>query len=644
MRRRESPLEFARRVDWGAVWTWLLCFGAVVYLGLEGGGYDPLVHDQFGLLAWWALLAAVLVGAVPRRRPGRRAWLALGLLAAFVVWTGLSLTWTESVDRTSADLARVAGYLGIFALAIFSRGRRESQRALAAVGSGIVLVALVGLLSRLHPAWFPAGAETAALIEPERLSYPLNYWNGLGALTAIGLPLLLQLATGARSALARGFAAAALPALALTLFLTLSRSGIAAAVLAIAVFLALASNRLPKLLTTLVAAGGSALLIVATDSRDALQHGSLGATARQQGDEILWLTLAVCVVVGLLATALSSRAAARGRPGWTRISRRSSTAATALAALALLVVAVALGVPGRVSSGWDEFKGDQGPGSGSGRLGSVAGQNRYQLWSAALDENESKPLAGTGSGTFEYWWNRAGSNSETVRDTHSLYLQTLGELGIVGFVLLVAFLVALFLAGAHRLLAAGSRARPQVAAALAGLTAFCITAAFDWSWQMPVLAVATLLLGSVLLSPDRDGEEEPPAAFALPARAAIALAAVAAIVFIAIPLASTSLLRQSEADVRAGDLDSALAAARTAQNVQPGAAGPRLQQALVLEEQGRLDLAAPAAKAASERESTNWRIWLVRSRIEAERGRAAAALRDYRVAKSLNPRSSIFLP
>jgi hypothetical protein len=307
----------------------------------------------------------------------------------------------------------------------------------------------------------------------------------------------------------------------------------------------------------------------------------------------------------------------------------------------LLVVAVAAGAPGRVSSGWDEFKGGAGPGSGSGRLGSVAGQNRYQLWSAALDQNESKPLNGTGSGTFEYWWNRAGSNSETVRDSHSLYLQTLGELGIVGFALIAAFLVVLFVAGGQRLLA-GSRSRPQVAAALAGLTAFCITAAFDWSWQMPVLAVATLLLGSVLLG-GRDGEEGAAPPFALPARVALAFAALAAIVFIAIPLASTSLLRQSEADAREGDLDSALAAARSAQNVQPGTAGPRLQQALVLEELGRLDLAALAAAAASERESTNWRIWVVRSRIEAERGRAAAALRDYRVARSLNPRSSLFL-
>ena len=54
-----------------------------------------------------------------------------------------------------------------------------------------------------------------------------------------------------------------------------------------------------------------------------------------------------------------------------------------------------------------------------------------------MRENTTKPLTGTGSGTFEFWWARDGDTDETVRDTHSLYLQTLGELGIVGFALIV---------------------------------------------------------------------------------------------------------------------------------------------------------------------------------------------------------------
>src|SRR5262245_3282922 len=96
--------EYARKVEWGAVAICAFAFGIVVYLGLEGGGYDPLVHDRVGIAVWWILLVGVALGALPSRRPSRLAWIALALLAAFVLWTALSLSWTESAERTAADL------------------------------------------------------------------------------------------------------------------------------------------------------------------------------------------------------------------------------------------------------------------------------------------------------------------------------------------------------------------------------------------------------------------------------------------------------------------------------------------------------------------------------------------------------------
>lgn len=647
MRRPGVLQEYIRKVDWGAAWICLLCFGLVAYLGLKGGGYDPLVHDQVGIAGWWVLLAGVLVGALPRRRPTKLAWIAIGLLAAFVVWTALSLTWTESTERTGADLARVCGYLGIFVLVILSRERGDIQRILTSVAAGIVLVALVGMLSRLHPAWFPAAADTGRFLDdPERLSYPLNYWNGMGGLIAIGLPLLLQIATSARSVVGRALAAAALPAMMLTIFMTLSRGGIAAAVIALALFLVLTSDRLPKILTLLVVTAGAAVLIAALEARDALQEGLLNDAAHQQGNELLWITLAVCLVVGLVQAALANPRVERARPAWTRVPKQRALLATAGAVVVLLIVALAVGAPGRVSNGWDEFRDGGGAGSGAGRLGSVAGQSRYQLWSAAMRENRTDPLIGTGSGTFEYWWARDGDTDETVRDTHSLYLQTLGELGIVGAALLAAFL-AVFLIGGTQLLASGTAlGRSQLAAAIAGFIAFCITAVFDWMWQIPVLPVSMLLLGAVMVGGAAEPRKEDGkrgAALPLPLRLGAAAIALVAIVAMAIPLASSTLVRQSEADARGGDLSAALEKARSAQNVQPGAATPRLQQALVLEAEGELDAAAEAARAATERESTNWRTWLVLSRIEAERGKAAASVDAYREARSLNPRSELFV-
>src|SRR4051812_15365565 len=124
MRRDGWAADFAR-VDWGAVWNWLLCFGLVAFLGLEGGGYDPLVHDQVGIAAWWIVLATALAGVLPRRRIGRLGLTALILLAAFAAWVALSLIWTESAERTFAELARVTTYVGVFALATMSRDPGE---------------------------------------------------------------------------------------------------------------------------------------------------------------------------------------------------------------------------------------------------------------------------------------------------------------------------------------------------------------------------------------------------------------------------------------------------------------------------------------------------------------------------------------
>ena len=655
IRSHHAGQELARRIDWGGVWAWLFCFGLVSYLGLKGGGYDPLVHDQVGIAVWWVILAGALVGALPNRRPGSLALAGLGLLAAFVAWTALSLAWTESVEKSWADLARVAGYLGVFALALLARDREGARRVVAAVGAGIAFVAAIALLSRLHPAWFPAADQTAQFLTSnrERLSYPLHYWNGLAALVAIGAPLLLQVAARAKTTLWRAAAAAALPALALTAFFTLSRGGIAAAVLALVVFVALAPDRL-SLVSTLALSGlGSLVLILAASTRDALQDGLLSSTAESQGDSLLLIVVLVCALVAILQAGLVLAGQGRERPTWTRVPRQTALVAFGVTALLALVVAGAAGAPGRASDAWAEFRERSSPGKGTERLGSAAGQNRYQLWSAAVKENASEPLTGTGSGTFEYWWARNADVEEIVRDTHSLYLQTLGELGIVGLFLLGGFLVLVLGGGCVVLLGTDAEERSLLAAALAGCVAFCITATFDWMWQLPVLPVAMLLLAAALLgggplrvlSPGGDRRTAAAAEGAglpIPARLVVAVVALAAIVAIAIPLASTSLVRSSEAQAREGDLSAALEDARTAQNVQPGAASPRLQQALVLEELDDFPLAVESARAATEREGTNWRNWLVLARIEAESGEAAAAVRAYRKARSLNPLSPIF--
>ena len=170
--------------------------------------------------------------------------------------------------------------------------------------------------------------------------------------------------------------------------------------------------------------------------------------------------------------------------------------------------------------------------------------------------------------------------------------------------------------------------RALLAAALAAGAAFVTAAAIDWVWEMTVIPVAFLLIAAAVLRTPAGGrrQETSEPRESLRPRLILAGLAIVSLVVIAIPMQSTRDLRQSQADARAGNLDGALDAARSAGSLEGFAATPKLQRALVLEAQGNLDAAASAAQEATREESTNWRIWLTLSRIETERGNPTVPL------------------
>lgn len=629
------------RIDFQGVAVWLLGFLLVVYLALNGGGYDSIMRNQLGIAVWWGVLLGLAVGALPLNRLRYGSWVGLALLAAYVAWVGLSSIWSTTPEGSVADLGRVTTYLGVFALALSIRGAKGARRMVSALGAATVVIAAVALLSRLHPALFPAAHETVEFLgrSRERLAYPLGYWNGVASLVSIGIPLVLYAATSARALIFRGLAAAALPAMGLTVYLTFSRGGTLTALIALGLFLALAHDRLPRIATTLVAAAGAAILIAATGQRDALDAGLGSPASIDQGNQMLAMTLVVCAGVGLIQVGLSLALRAGPRPAWSKPSRRASAVAVGAGVAVVLIAGMAAGAPGRASDAWHEFKAAENPNHGSARLESFSSNGRWPLWNAALKENASATIAGHGSGSFEVWWAQHGTGGDFVRDAHSLYLETLGELGIVGFALLVSFLGWVLVVGAMRYRDAASARRTQLAAALAGCAAFCVGASYDWLWELAVIPIAFLLLASVLVSAgDRPRRAPPPLRLRL---AGVGLS-IAAMVAIAMPLSATASIQDSQRQAKSADLTVALKSARDARGVEPFAAEPRVQEALVLEAQGQLDEAAAAIAEANRLEPDEWRAWVVRSRLEAERGHATAAVAAYRKARSLNPRSRLF--
>ena len=639
-------------LDPPAIAAWILAFSLVAYLALSNGGYDTIVRSQVGIAVWWIVLLGALTGVLPARF-GAAGWTAIGLLAGFALWTGLATGWSESAERSTIELGRVATYLGVLVLALALQGRTAARHTINGLACAIGLVTLLAVLSRLHPQWFPTNDHIEFLGEgsARKLSYPLNYWNALAAFVAIGVPQLLGVAIAARTLLGQAVAAAALPVAALCVYLTISRGGSLALVVGIVMFLLFVPRRLDALATVLVAGIGSAILVSAASQREAVQDGLPTATATAQGTELIWLALIVCGGVALLQVAMGLAARHLERPALLAPAR-NVTVLTSLAAVAVVaVIAIAAGAPGWADDRWQEFKAPAGTVAAGAetdvfsRLSVANSNSRYEYWQSALDANATDPLKGIGPGTFEFWWARNGTSPAFIRDAHTLYFETLAETGIVGLVLLGGLLAFLLVAAIARSLRAAPALRIWIASAVGGLAAFMTAAAFEWVWEMAAIACAVLLLAAVIVS----GRDEPSAgadASVRPSRPVlpcivIALLAIAAIGAVAVPMAGALATRDSRSAAADGRLGTALEESRTADRLQPYAATPRLQRALVLEQGGSLAAAATAAKRATAEEPTNWRPWFVLARIEARRGEAGAAVDALRRARQMNPRSPL---
>jgi hypothetical protein len=643
---RVRAIARAAQVDGPVLGAFTVGFAPVLYLALRGGGYDTIVYSEVGLAAWWVVLLGALIGVMPLQRFRRLAWITVGLFSAFVLWTLIASSWSSSAERTVEDVGRLASYVGFFVLGLCALRRDTVRPLVGGMAAAFGLVSLLAVLSRIYPGAFPTDqvAHFFGNGTSPRLNYPLNYASGDGNFIALGLPLLLAVSTRARTLAAQALATAALPVTVLALVMTASRGGVLTAIVGIAVFYALAPDRLPKVATGAVAALGSALLVLGLIHRHDVRQGLTTPAAVSQRHELLLLMILICAAVALLQVAIGLVARYATRPRFLAISRARAARATVAAAVVVVIACLAAGVPGKLAHQWNVFKETSVTGVVSGntlsRLGTLSGSRRYQYWVTAAHAFEHKPIAGIGPGTYEFYWAQHGPLYEFIRNAHSLYLETLAETGIVGFLPLIGFLLALLIAGLVRALRAPPLSRVALAGATATLAAFLVSAGYDWMWQLSCAPVAALLLGAAIVAYRRPSAESQPA---VPARTrwvtrgALAIASVAAVVAIAIPFAMTSAIRSSQSEVGSHNLKAALSDALTAQSLEPYAATPRLQEALIYEQAHDFGAARAAVTQAASREPLNWRIWLVRARIAAESGHPTQAVRYYKHAHVLDP-------
>lgn len=629
----------------------LIVAGTVFWLAYDRGSYGEASRNTAAIALWWVIIIAVALGIWPAARSPRIALFVGGLLACFTILTLASTEWADSAEAALADFNRAALYLAVFGVVVLAGRRSELDRWSDGIAIGVTAIGVLALISRLFPDL--VSRDDAGTLLPSaysRLSYPVTYWNALAILIAIAAPLLLRSALVSSGSLQRALSLAPLPLLASAVYLTSSRGGVATAILALGSFVALTARRDRALIALLCAAPGSALAIAVLLHRYELVNDPASAAAEKQGWSAALLLCATAALTGALYAAVC-----RWGPSQLRLSRLRGRILAAGAVVLIAAVAVAARPLDRLHTFKQPPQALTAPSQDFVRahLLSGNGSGRWQFWASAVDEFRSKPLLGRGGGSYQAWWAQHGTLSAFVRNAHSLYLETMGELGAVGLILLLVVFAAGASAGLVRVLRAAGDERVTMAALASGLAAFIFAAGIDWIWELTAVSVVGFAFLGLLTGSGSAGlerlrvvaeEDAAPRRQRLGFGAGVAVVATAWLLICAhaIPLLAGLKLRESQTAVARGNVDRAAADALSARNIEPWAASPYRQLALVTERVGALAAARRWIAEAIQRDPTDWQLWLIAARIETKAGAIPAARSSLERARQLNPRSPLF--
>jgi tetratricopeptide (TPR) repeat protein len=599
----------------------LLIAAAVAATGAVDGGYFP---PSWGWAALALLLAATATLIVADRVDfSTLDGIFFGALTAFVGWTGLSAVWSQSVPRSLLELERSLVYLA-GAAALLLLARRGAARWLAGgVLAGAGGIATYALATRLFPDRF--GYELDAGYQ---LARPVGYWNALGLLAALAIVLALGFAESARRDV-RAVAAAALPLLALTLYFTFSRGALVALAAGLAAMTAVHPRRLRLAALTLALTPLCALGVALASRSQGLARASAPLDVAVREGHRLAAALVLLAAGSALVSAAFERLAARVTLA-ERVRRAIGLGLLAVAGGAVLAVVVAAGGPLALAGrGYDAFRAPLPPTGGEleGRLFSASGNGRVDYWRVALGAYADHPVLGSGAGTYELHWNRDRPTAFDARDAHSLYLETLAELGPVGVLLLLTALATPLLA------LPTARRRPLVAPAAGAYVAFVTHAALDWDWEFPAVTLAGLACGLALLIAARRPQDE--RALKPLVRGAGIAAAAAAGAFAFVAYVGNSAVAVSSDAAAEGRFVSAASEARRAMKWTPWASEPWRELAEAQLALGRARDARRSFREAISKDPRDWSLWYGVARASEGAERRSALRR----ARRLNPRS-----
>ena len=610
----------------GVLFAWAVLFG--------GGSRDAaLATAGIAAIACATVgVAAALRGALPLPRLDRAGAVTVAATALLTLWAGVSIAWSIASDLSWEWLARGLVYTAFLTLGILAGALGSGTRRVAALAA-IVLAAALGwaLLGVAVPSLFPDGDRIA------RLREPVGYWNALALLADAALAFGLWAARDARVVVRLAGCLLAYAAV-LVLLLTQSRAGVVGALGVLALWLLLSDERLSDALRIVLAAIPALAVVGWAFTRPALvEAGALRSDRVDDGR-----VFAVLTVAGGLAVAF----AAWRVPVRQLVERHRETVRRAVVGMcAIALVAGTVGFVAKVGNpaSWVDSQLSQGECVNEpGRLTDLCANNRLQWWGEALDVAADRPVGGSGAGTFALARRRYRESATPVAEPHSVPLQLLADLGVVGLGLGLV-VAGGALVGVRRGLGRVSGGDRAAAAALACLIlAYGVHALVDYDLDfLAVTGPALLALGTLLAV----GRPRAALRAGLPGLVAVAAVGTAAVVTVALPrLAQGQVDRAFEA-IDAGHLTEAVDAADRARLLNPLSLGPLQARAFASDAAGDRAAAVAWYEEATRLQPDNPDTWydlgLYHATATHDLCAAYAALNH---SYTLDPRSSRWTP
>lgn len=604
---------------------WAVTLGVATLVTAANGSDGAYFSQSWGwvALAFLCALALVLIlewGTAPGRL---RAAFALAM-TGLGIWVAASAIWSVSPASSIREAERMLVYAGLaLALAVVLR-RRDADALARGAFLGVLAIASYALATRLFPDWLESFDDPTVRY---RLAEPIGYWNSVGLLAAMGVLIGSGFAVRGKGIVQLFVGGAAMPILATTLYFTFSRGAWLALAAGLAVVVVLETRRLRLLWTAVALAPASIAAILVASRQEALTtEDAVRADAIAQGNRFAVVVGALALLSGVLAVG-AARVVRRVRvPDG---AHRAVDAGLAVLAVSGFIVAVILaGGPSEAFDGVrDRF---DAPVTGetanlNDRLFTLSGNNRAESVGVAWDAARERPLLGHGGGSFEYVWYEERRSPLVIRDAHSLYAETLGELGAVGLVLLGIALLTPIVAVVR---ARRARLVPAVGGAY---VAWALHSAVDWHWEIVGVTLVALLAGGVaLLASERLRVRTLPETLRWPLLAA----SVALTAFAVISLVGNQALFAAKEAVARHDWEAAVEHGRRAESLLVWSFEPHVVLGDAAAGRGDRAGALDAYREAVEVDGRNWVVWLRFAQVARGTERRAA----YDRVRELNPR------